>query len=271
MTTLQIASIVIGERVRKDMGDIDGLAASIQERGLLQPIGVLKGGALVWGHRRLEAVRKLGWTEIMAKVYDLDDPLAAERDENEQRKSLSPTEAVALGRLIEEQEKPKAEELRRKRISAARKGDADKLHNVSDEGTREKVASAVGMSGTSYYKAKEVVSAAEADPEKFGDLPAQMDETGNVYGTHNELKRRKGANGKNDKKLRHAVHSRARYPKPNREIQRAIDSMDGICICLNELPLKQLDPQKTKAWGAALKKSASIIARIAREVSNVKA
>ena len=264
MTTLQIASIVIGERVRKDMGDIESLAADIKKRGLLQPIGVTANGELIYGGRRLEAMRLLGFEKIAVTVHDIEDRLGAERAENMERKDLTPTEAVAIGLLIEEQHRPEA--LARIRAGKQPSGESPQ----GRLGVADMAAELVGMARQKYTQAKAVVAAAEADPEKFGDLPAQMDETGNVSGTHNELKRRKGANGKNDKKLRHAVHSRARYPKPNREIQRAIDSMDGICICLNELPLNQLDPQKTKAWGAALKKSASIIARIAREVSNVK-
>jgi hypothetical protein len=39
VVTMPIAAIVVGERIRKDMGDIAGLAASMgSELGLLQPI-----------------------------------------------------------------------------------------------------------------------------------------------------------------------------------------------------------------------------------------
>jgi hypothetical protein len=47
------------------------------------------------------------------------------------------------------------------------------------------------MSGRSYDKAEAVVDAAEADPEKFGDLVEQMDETGKVDGAYKELQRRR--------------------------------------------------------------------------------
>ncbi len=52
-------------------------------------------------------------------------------------------------------------------------------------------AAAVGMSPATYSRAKQVVQAAEQDPEHFGDLPEQMDETGNVSGAHREMKRRR--------------------------------------------------------------------------------
>ena len=36
----KISEIQLGNRHRKDMGDIEALAQSIQEEGLLQPIGI---------------------------------------------------------------------------------------------------------------------------------------------------------------------------------------------------------------------------------------
>jgi ParB family chromosome partitioning protein len=54
------------ERIRRDMGDIKGLAQNIAIVGLLQPIVVTADGLLVAGARRLAAVKELGWTEIPA-------------------------------------------------------------------------------------------------------------------------------------------------------------------------------------------------------------
>src|SRR5262249_45278197 len=56
-----------------------------------------------------------------------------------------------------------------------------------------KVAAAVGVSGRTYDKMKAVVDAALADPEKYGDLPFQMDETGKVQPAYQEMKRRRAA------------------------------------------------------------------------------
>ena len=42
--TRPVNSIVIGERHRKDLGDIDGLAVSIAELGLLHPIVITPKG-----------------------------------------------------------------------------------------------------------------------------------------------------------------------------------------------------------------------------------
>ncbi|WP_457298656.1 ParB N-terminal domain-containing protein [Phyllobacterium sp. P5_D12] len=62
--TANIADIIVGPRLRRDLGDIAGLAASIEALGLLQPIVVTPGNELIAGHRRLLACHRLGWTTI---------------------------------------------------------------------------------------------------------------------------------------------------------------------------------------------------------------
>jgi ParB family chromosome partitioning protein len=84
---------------------LDELAASIQEKGLLQPIVVQKIGddryMIVAGERRFRACQQLGRPTIAAIVSDGDiDEIAL--IENIQREDLKPVElAEALARLIE--------------------------------------------------------------------------------------------------------------------------------------------------------------------------
>lgn len=186
MTSMLIDSILIGNRVRKEMGDLQSLAASIKRHGLMHPVVVKTDRTLVAGHRRVEAARRLGWEEIAVTVVDVEDLLSAERDENQERKDFTPTEAVAIGRLIEEQERPRA-------FANSRAGKAPVGDSPPGRGrVREIAAAAVGMGGKKYEFAKAVVAAAETDPKHFGDLPEQMDETGNVGGAYREMERRKG-------------------------------------------------------------------------------
>lgn len=197
---MNLDSIVIGERVRKEMGDVQSLAASIKRHGLLHPIVVKKDKTLVAGHRRLEAARRLGWQEIAVTVIDVEDLLTAERDENTERKDFTPTEAVAIGRLIEEQHKAKIliqEASRKSQRGAERFTKLKELSGVDPLGqTRDAAARAVGLSTASYARARRVVAAAEADPENFGDLPTHMDDTGNITGAHREMERRNGKSKK---------------------------------------------------------------------------
>lgn len=120
--------------------------------------------------------------------------MQAERDENTCREGFKPSEAVALGRAIEELERPKAKERHREnggdRKSAAAKSAVSIGHSRSgDQGhkTREVVAKAIGMGSGSYYRAKTVIEAAEQDPETFdeidcppGSLPAALWRSGDL-------------------------------------------------------------------------------------------
>lgn len=68
--TMPISQIKVGKRIRRDMGDIESLAASIADLGLLQPILVFPDGRLIAGERRLRAAQKLGWKTIPVRVME---------------------------------------------------------------------------------------------------------------------------------------------------------------------------------------------------------
>jgi len=64
--------------------DIEELAFSIEEIGMLNPITLTEDHTLIAGLHRLEAVKLLGWTEVECTITDLEGPSAelAELDEN---------------------------------------------------------------------------------------------------------------------------------------------------------------------------------------------
>lgn len=96
----RVDSITVGVRHRKDRGDIAALARSIDEVGILQPITITPDGVLVCGWRRLEAVRRLGWSTlkvwVRSGISDELSHLLAQQDENEQRKPLTELETAHL-------------------------------------------------------------------------------------------------------------------------------------------------------------------------------
>ena len=101
---IKIADIVVGQRHRRDMGDLTTLADSIRQEGLLQPIGVTDRLELVFGERRIRAVRDiLKRKTILARIVDVSSILAGEYHENEVRKDFTPSERVAIARAIERQ------------------------------------------------------------------------------------------------------------------------------------------------------------------------
>jgi hypothetical protein len=96
--------IRIGERHRKEMGDLEALAASIAREGLLQPVGITEDFRLVFGQRRLVAVQDiLKWPTIPARVVRVSSLLAAEHDENEVRKSFTASERTAIASALEQE------------------------------------------------------------------------------------------------------------------------------------------------------------------------
>ena len=96
-----LSTIKVGERYRKDMGDLDALADSIRTVGLLQPIGITSNYQLIWGHRRLEAYRLSGMDKIPARIVPMEDIVQGEYAENEVRKDFTVSERVAIAKVVE--------------------------------------------------------------------------------------------------------------------------------------------------------------------------
>jgi len=106
------------------------LADSMRAHGQLQPIVVrpLAGGyEMIAGHRRLEAARLLGWTEIAAVVRDETDDQAyiLMLVENLQREDLTPKEeAAALEVLVRERKwslRKVAEQIKRSHVYVSKR------------------------------------------------------------------------------------------------------------------------------------------------------
>jgi DNA modification methylase len=101
---IEIADIKVGSRHRHDMGDLAGLADSIRQEGLLQPIGVTDRLELVFGERRLRASRDVLKKEtILARIVDVTSILNGKYAENEIRKDFTPSERVAIAKAVEKQ------------------------------------------------------------------------------------------------------------------------------------------------------------------------
>lgn len=189
ISELLISEIAIGERFRKDVGDVSDLAQSIATVGQLQPVVITADNKLIAGLRRIRACEKIGLQSVLVAVaHDVETArqlLIAERDENTCRKSFTPSEAVALGQRLEDLETPAA----KKRREAGKK--IEQPSSDSDEGltvgrTDDIVAESVGMGRDKYRKAKEVVEEASkpnATPEVI-QAALTMDRTGKVDPAH---------------------------------------------------------------------------------------
>lgn len=163
---IRIEQIKVGQRIRQDLGNIEELAKSIKEIGLLQPIVVSEDMTLIAGQRRLEACKTLGWTEIPANILNLQDILTGEFAENAVRKDFSPSEMVAIKRALEPLEKQKAEARQHAGTPAAE----------SDKGrVDDRVSAAIGVSRDTLNKAEVIVEAAEKEPERYEPIREKVD------------------------------------------------------------------------------------------------
>ena len=160
---LRIDQIKIGERKRQDMGDISGLASSIDQIGLLQPIGITPEYDLVFGHRRLLACQQLGWETIEASVIDIQALAVAEHAENEIRKDFTPSERVAIGLAVEAELKAQGER-RGGDTSSGEQRNPQNFAECKGKETREIAAQKAGFGNPETYRqAKAVVQ--NASPE----------------------------------------------------------------------------------------------------------
>lgn len=147
MPNVAIATIKVDvkERQRDDMGDIEGLARSLDEYGILEPVGLDNENNLIFGFRRLTAAITLGWDHIKAEYVGAIDPVRAqemELEENVRRHNLS------------WQEESKA---------------VDRIHRMKMERdpmwTADKTAEALGMSRRKVFNSMELAKAVDTNPE----------------------------------------------------------------------------------------------------------
>ena len=174
-----ITEIRIGQRHRRDLGDLEALARNIREIGLLHTFPVTPSGELIAGERRLEACKLLGWTSVPVHEVDIDSIARGELAENTYRKDFTPSEMVAIARTVEQRER----ELARQRMTLG------KISTGSTGKARDKIAAPLGISGKKLEMARAVVEAAEREPERFGHLVAEMDRTRKVSAAHRALRR----------------------------------------------------------------------------------
>lgn len=172
--------ITVGERSRQSLRNIDSLARSMDERGLLSPVYVRRtsdGYVLICGGRRLEAARRLGWEGLPVLVAEDDidekEALLAEGDENTEREPFTVAEAVEHRRRIREVESRSARERQREAGEQHGRGIASsKLDEpIADEPkphestTRHRTAKATGYGASTLDKADQIIEAAE-DPQR---------------------------------------------------------------------------------------------------------
>jgi site-specific DNA-methyltransferase (adenine-specific) len=158
ITEVKISEITISNRHREEMGDIEELAESIEENGLLQAIGITPDNELIFGERRLRAYRDVMKREtIPARVIEVDNVLHARIAEDVMRKDYTLTERVAIVESL-------CTFTHGGNRRSTQNGNSEDETVVLDEACKR-----AGLSKDSYYRAKEV------EENGIPELVEQMD------------------------------------------------------------------------------------------------
>ena len=163
---VDIDKIVVGDRIRKDFGDIQELADDIHENGLINPPTVNKDYVLLAGERRLRACKSLGWTQIEVHMLDTRDEahdLAVEMSENNLRRNFTGSE---LAEGIRRQMAIEAERAKERMEAGKPSGNV----STGSGRARDKAGEAFGISGKQAEKVLYVADNADLlDPADFAD------------------------------------------------------------------------------------------------------
>jgi ParB/RepB/Spo0J family partition protein len=110
---VKLDSIICDDRHRSVFGDLETLAESIKNKGVIQPVTVAPDLRLLAGERRVRAAKAAGLEEIPALVREIDGEIDAreiELFENVHRKNFEWFEEVAIIRDIDRLYKEKEQD-----------------------------------------------------------------------------------------------------------------------------------------------------------------
>jgi ParB family chromosome partitioning protein len=163
---IKINDIKIGNRFRKDLGDLEPLKQSIQQVGLLHPPVINENNELVCGYRRIQACNQLGHEKIAITRINLQDIVNGEVHENTIRKDFTILERYEIRKELEPLEKQKAE---------VRMLSGKPSVNLTKGRALDNISKLFGISRNTLNKETEIVEASKERPELFGNLIDKID------------------------------------------------------------------------------------------------
>ena len=182
---IDIEKVSVGDRIRKDMGDLKELSDDIAKNGLINPPVVTPDFELIAGERRLEAMKKLGYKQIevrIMKVEDAEHKLNLEINENENRKDFNKSERIEYARQLERIERVKASQREKAGVAI------DPSQNSDRGRTDDIVAEKLGIGSRDTYR-KEKYIADNADPETLEQWNKEEISTHKAYTKVKELEK----------------------------------------------------------------------------------
>ncbi len=272
---MPINEIEVGERHRQDMGDLKALAGSIEEQGLLQPIGITEDRQLVFGARRLRACKDiLGWTEISVRVVNVKSIVEGELHENVVRKDFTPSERVAIAETIRAQLGDRQ----------GQRTDRQTLpQNIADVSrgteTREIAAKQAGFGNrTTYEQAKAVIETAEPEVVAAmdrGDL--SISAAAQVAKQPSKKQRHIAGVSEKDKREARQMVRDMKNPEPMSDGEQALDDVQEVLMAIETLA----DPPRSaerlvaamftgqeQGWVELLRKAQAYLTALEKEISS---
>jgi len=123
---------------------LEDLIKSIEINGLLEPIVIDNKNIVFSGHRRLQAVKKLGWVSVSCRLSSIHNPILTIIESNRQRKKTS-SELLREAELLNEEYKQIGYKVR--------KSDEEKQYNRT---TIKYVSENIGISLTKLKQLKSI-------------------------------------------------------------------------------------------------------------------
>ena len=188
---IAVSDITVGNRIRKEHGEIKELAENIETLGLLNPITVMESGNgkfyLIAGYRRLCAVKYLNRTSIAATILpemNSEDNFLMEISENEIRKNYTVSERLEYALQLKKIETEKAKQ---RQATHSRNG-YEKNPEESTGRVRDIVAKISGFS--SGKTLERAIYIAENRPDLFEKVDR---EEMTVFGAYQLAKKKKAS------------------------------------------------------------------------------
>lgn len=232
---------------------IRSMAQSIMKDGLHRPLLVDVKGNLIDGRRRLAALNQLRWSYVPVLTIDLELLRASSRDDN--RKHLAgilPSGLVRIGEKIEAIERPLAIE-RQQEGRIRRQPRIKKDYKMV---VRDIVGDALGTSGQTYRKMREIIRAADAEPEIHGDLVIALDESCRTERVFKVLRRRQGLDEEQKSVIvpppsKSAVKTTRGRP-PREVVWNILNSLTVMTDTLDSINLDRIDPAEAAGFATDL-------------------
>jgi hypothetical protein len=245
------ASLIVKPAPVFDGKQLAKLVYDIAERGVERPFLVDADMNVLGRELEAGACRLLDLARVPVLVVDVEALSKGAKVEGD----LSPTEAIAIGRLIEEHVRPiaaaQAAAGRLKGVASRAGREVDYVVDGDRVIVREVAAAALNMSGTTYSRLRDMVVAAEEDPEHFGDVLKLLDAM-SISGAHAVLRRRqRELNPPEPVPERKAKNSTVKIMAgrgPAQMVQNTLYSLMAAANLLDTLEATGLPPESIESW-----------------------